>query len=158
MSTNDEVVPGNAALKDQLAALTWTKENIAFFGGNPDDITIFGESAGAMSVGHLIISPKSRGTISTNTSLKSTKSKKFLDLFAAGILQSGTSIMDFLQSDAKLNAVNVASQIDPLITEDSSSEEILKVLQSAEAQSLVDASLAIQPESLTVSCGFLSYF
>lgn len=73
-------------------------------------------------------------------------------------MQSGTSIMDFLQNDAKLNAVNVASQIDPFITKDSSSEEILKVLQSAEAQSLVDASLAIQPESLTVSCGFLSYF
>lgn len=62
LSTNDVVVPGNAALKDQLAALTWTIENIASFGGNPDDITIFGESAGAMSVGHLIISPRSRGT------------------------------------------------------------------------------------------------
>lgn len=66
-------------------------------------------------------------------------------------MESGTSIMDFLQSDAKLNAVNVAKQIDPLITEESSTEEILRILQAAEAQTLVDASLAIQPLTLTVN-------
>lgn len=62
--------------------------------------------------------------------------------------------MDFLQSDAKLNAVNVAKQIDPFINEESSSEEILKVLQAAEAQTLVVASLAIQSLTLTVSLSF----
>lgn len=66
--------------------------------------------------------------------------------------------MDFLQSDSKLNAVNVAKQIDPLISEESSSEEILSVLQAAEAQTLVNASLAIQALTLTVILGSSSDF
>lgn len=66
--------------------------------------------------------------------------------------------MDFLQSDSKLNAVNVAKQIDSLISEESSSEEILSVLQAAEAQTLVNASLAIQALTLTVNLGSSSDF
>ncbi|XP_050563389.1 esterase FE4 isoform X2 [Spodoptera frugiperda] len=54
-------VPGNAGMKDQVAALRWVKRNIANFGGNPDNITIFGESAGAGSVSHHLISPMSKG-------------------------------------------------------------------------------------------------
>lgn len=61
MSTGDEVLSGNTALKDQLAALIWTRNNIAFFGGDPTKITIFGNSAGAMSVGYHLVSPRSRG-------------------------------------------------------------------------------------------------
>ena len=51
----------NLALRDQIAALQWIKKNIAGFGGDPDNVTIFGESAGSWSVTALAISPKARG-------------------------------------------------------------------------------------------------
>lgn len=66
-------VSGNYGLLDQVAALIWVKENIAVFGGDPDNVTIFGESAGAQSVTEIMATPFSEG------------------LFHKAILQSGAS-------------------------------------------------------------------
>jgi len=63
---------GNYALMDLVAALKWVRANIAAFGGDPANVTLFGHSAGGQDVGLLMLSPMARG------------------LYARGILQSGT--------------------------------------------------------------------
>jgi len=68
----DYAESGNLGILDQIAALEWVHENIAAFGGNPDNVTLFGQSAGAGSAGILITTPAAR------------------KLFHKAILESGT--------------------------------------------------------------------
>ncbi|CAG2068602.1 unnamed protein product [Timema podura] len=60
-SLNGSDISPNAGMKDQVAALRWVKQNIAKFGGNPNKVTIFGESAGAASVQYHLLSEMSKG-------------------------------------------------------------------------------------------------
>lgn len=60
-STGDSVAKGNYGLWDQIEALRWVKNNIRSFGGNPDSVTIFGQSAGGFSVSLLALIPENKG-------------------------------------------------------------------------------------------------
>ncbi|KAL6055278.1 hypothetical protein STEG23_007298 [Scotinomys teguina] len=74
-STGDQHARGNWGYLDQVAALRWVQQNIAHFGGNPDQVTIFGESAGGTSVSSHVVSPMSQG------------------LFHGAIMESGVAVL-----------------------------------------------------------------
>ncbi|XP_012868196.1 PREDICTED: pyrethroid hydrolase Ces2e-like isoform X1 [Dipodomys ordii] len=81
-STGDQHATGNWGYLDQVAALHWVQQNIANFGGNPDRVTIFGESAGGTSVSSHVVSPMSRG------------------LFHRAIMESGVALLPDLISSS----------------------------------------------------------
>ncbi|XP_033823745.1 cocaine esterase-like [Periophthalmus magnuspinnatus] len=92
LSTGEKDMAGNFGLLDQVEALKWVQQHIHNFGGNPDQVTIFGESAGGMSVSFLFLSPLTNG------------------LFHGGIAESGTAALyDMLQMDPLITATMAAN-------------------------------------------------
>ncbi|MGC8489964.1 MAG: carboxylesterase/lipase family protein, partial [Clostridia bacterium] len=75
LGADETAYPANVGLLDQVAALRWVKENIAAFGGDPERVTVAGESADSMSIGALLTMPATRG------------------LFQRAILESGMPLL-----------------------------------------------------------------
>ncbi|CAG2115701.1 unnamed protein product [Medioppia subpectinata] len=117
-----EDAPGNVGFYDQLLALKWVRENIHLFGGDRDQITIFGESAGSKSVSAHIISPLSKG------------------LFKRAIMQSGALFYNkhrypMVKSEALLVSKQLAKNMNCSEEEE---DNWLDCLRSFEAQELMD--------------------
>lgn len=93
LSVDDDDDQTNIGLRDQIAALRWVRDNIAAFGGDPDRVTIAGESAGAMSVGSLLSSPHATG------------------LMRRAILQSGAGHTAINRSEAATVAAALAGHL-----------------------------------------------
>ncbi|XP_050094049.1 uncharacterized protein LOC126576787 [Anopheles aquasalis] len=111
-------IEGNAGLKDQRMALRWVSENIGQFGGDPSNVTLFGESAGGASV-HL--------------HLLSEGSRKY---FHKVICESGHSLSEFaVPNDTLGNSRRLAKQINPLAESDA---VMLESLRQASPRTLAD--------------------
>ena len=63
ISVEDEAAPGNYGLWDVKLALEWVRDNVAAFGGSPDRLTVFGQSAGGSLTSHVYISPQTQGLL-----------------------------------------------------------------------------------------------
>ncbi|XP_020709905.2 esterase E4-like isoform X2 [Athalia rosae] len=116
---DDPVVPGNMGLKDQTAALKWVKENISQFGGDPNNVTIFGVSSGGASVHYQILSPLSKG------------------LFHKAIMQSGNALDHW--ATATKPADTLRRYIAALGKETSDPQEIVEFLRGLSIEELMKA-------------------
>ncbi|XP_035784382.1 esterase B1-like isoform X1 [Anopheles albimanus] len=104
-------IEGNAGLKDQLLVLKWVHRNIARFNGDPDNVTLFGESAGGASVHLHLLSPASQ------------------PYFHKAICQSGVSVMEWvMQRDSVERTRTLARLLDP---EAKTDEQVYRTLMAA---------------------------
>ena len=133
-STEDKRHPGNYGLWDALEAIKWTNRHIRSFGGNPNQITIFGQSAGAYISADLMVSPQSKG------------------LFQRAILESGGDFRpDIFDRETKETTIRALQYIDCLdmnvtqITDDS-----LRCLLQADSNDILNAT-----DYITNNSGFL---
>ncbi|KAK7498999.1 hypothetical protein BaRGS_00009808 [Batillaria attramentaria] len=118
--TNTTHAPGNMGLLDQVMALRWVHQNVDNFGGSPDSITIFGESAGAASVGFHLMSPLS------------------MDYFSRAIMQSSSPLVDWgVTSNSK--ALRRSQDVAELVgCPAESASGMVECLRSKDAQNLTD--------------------
>ncbi|KYM89950.1 Venom carboxylesterase-6 [Atta colombica] len=125
LSTEDEVVPGNMGLKDQSMALRWVSQNIEWFGGDPNKVTLVGLSAGGASVHYHYLSQMSAG------------------LFQGGISFSGTAFDCWTQAE---NSKEKAQKLSALMgCPTTSSRDMIRCLRHRPARVMVQATSEFMP-------------
>ncbi|MFK7734332.1 MAG: carboxylesterase/lipase family protein [Pseudomonadales bacterium] len=125
MAEKEQAHIANFGLLDQIAALSWIKENAASFGGDPNNITVAGESAGAGNIGYLLAAPSAQ------------------NLFARSIHQSGSFE---LYDDHTL--ADVQKTAETLLDDDQavSASEQLEALRALDAKQLLEIALSKYPD------------
>jgi para-nitrobenzyl esterase len=130
LSSADRLFENNLGLRDQVAALEWVRDNIRGFGGDPGNVTLFGESAGGNAVTTLMTVPRARG------------------LFARAIAQSPPPNAVY---PAELTAEwgreyleLLSEEVDDSSTDSTSAEEAAGLLVSSEVEKLVKATTRMQ--------------
>jgi len=129
LTFGNKLVSGNMGLRDQLVALQWVQDNIQSYGGDPEQVTIFGESAGAISVHAHVLSPLGQG------------------LYHHAIAQSGVADLALLE-DAGVREEVFSTQLAVALncTHTNHTLEMLECLQQADIDTLLVA--LSDPESL----------
>ncbi|XP_017049857.2 uncharacterized protein LOC108093964 [Drosophila ficusphila] len=122
LSTQDAVMPGNFGLKDQNAALRWVQRNIRSFGGDPQRVTIFGQSAGGVAAHMHLLSPRSQG------------------LFHRVISMSGTANVPFAIAEQPLRQARLLAEFAQIPeAQNLSTSKLTKALRKVDATELLNA-------------------
>ncbi|KAF7650791.1 hypothetical protein LDENG_00120570, partial [Lucifuga dentata] len=119
LSTGDEHAQGNWGFLDQLMALKWIQENIEAFGGDPQSVTIAGESAGGICASILTLSPQAKG------------------LFHRAIFQSGVATLGTYTTKHPLPHAKIVANLTEC--DHNSTEEIIRCMRGKSKDELIDA-------------------
>ncbi|KAI7815490.1 carboxylesterase [Rhyzopertha dominica] len=131
LTTGDEIVPGNNGLKDQVLVLKWIKQNIAQFGGDPDSVTVFGESAGGASTHYLMLSPMSKG------------------LFHRGISHSGTALCPWAFGKQETGVSNSRKLAEFFKCPTKNSKEMVQCLRKVDAKEIIEQDIQFMVRYIT---------
>ncbi|XP_075994435.1 carboxylesterase 3 isoform X2 [Genypterus blacodes] len=120
LSTGDEHAQGNWGFLDQLAALKWVQENVEEFGGDPQSVTVAGESAGGISASILTLSPQAKG------------------LFHRAVFQSGVATLGTYTTKHPLPQAKIVANL--TACDHGNTEEIIRCMRGKSTEELVEAS------------------